>query len=141
YDPGTIVMHRHAGRGQKFKHKTNLLVGTGADVAILRINLEFRQIEFAGAKLDMLNVQNGEIHVAKASRMQIGDQWEYDRKYATESIALGKEGWCNFYLSSDGFRDQPGGADGKKMGSKRMVELITSNCGQPMVQQKKNLQK
>lgn len=140
-DPGTILRYLHHRIGVKFKERKNLQVGTGADVGVLKINLEVREIEFAGAKTDLIHIQEGVMNLVKADRLQIGDLWDYQHQYQTRQVPL-KEGLkSNFYLASDGFKDLMGGDAGKKLGKKKVQEILEGNYGQSMMVQKENILK
>ena len=138
-DPGTILRYLHHKIGVKFKKRENLQVGTGADVGVLKINLAVRKIEYAGAKTDLFHVQDGNLEVIKADRMQIGEMWEYPHHYNTRNVPLMDGVKSNFYLSSDGFKDLMGGPEGKKLGKKQMNEIIESQYGKSMMEQKEDV--
>ena len=140
-DPGTILRYLHHKIGTKFKKRENLQVGTGADVGVLKINLEIRKIEYAGAKTDLFHVQGGKLEVIKADRMQIGEMWEYPHHYNTRNVPLTDGVKSNFYLSSDGFKDLMGGTDGKKLGKKQMNDIIEGQYGKSMMEQKEDILK
>ncbi len=140
-DPGTILRYLHHNIGVKFKKKDNLQVGTGADVGVLKINLLVRKIEYAGARTDLFHVQDGKLEVIKADRFQIGEMWDYPHHYNTKNVALADGVKSNFYLSSDGFKDLMGGAEGKKLGKKKMNDVIEEQYGISMIEQKEQILK
>lgn len=140
-DPGTILRYLHHKIGVKFKKKDNLQVGTGADVGVLKINLEIRKIEYAGAKTDLFHVQNGKLDIIKADRMQIGEMWEYPHHYNTRNVPLMDGVKSFFYLSSDGFKDLMGGPEGKKLGKKKAYDVLEEQNGISMMEQKEKILK
>ena len=75
----------------------------------------------------------------KADRMQIGEMWEYPHHYNTRNVPLMDGVKSNFYLSSDGFKDLMGGPEGKKLGKKQMNEIIESQYGKSMMEQKEDV--
>ncbi len=135
-DPAEILIHLHNEIKTKFEEKTNLQVGTGADVGIVRISMLARELTFAGAKMDLLQVTNGEMETVKADRMQVGEMWDVDRSYNNVPISLDGAQGSKFYLSSDGLRDLFGGPEGKKLGKKNVQGMLELNFEYPMARQK-----
>ena len=139
-DPGQILEQLHDIIKTKFAGKKKLQVGSGADVGILKIDTLVRKIEYAGAKMDLMHVFNGELQVVKSDRLQIGDLFEYDHKYTTQNVDLDPKIKSNFYLSSDGLKDLIGGEEGKKFGKTQVKSLMEDNYQAPMATQKENFQ-
>ncbi len=139
-EPGEILMQIHAEVKTKFEGKENLQVGSGADVGIVKIGMAERYMEFAGAKMDLFQVKDGEMELIKADRMQIGDLFDYEHNYKTVRLDLVDKGIYNFYLSSDGFKDLLGGEAGKKLGKVGVKTLLEANFGKPMMEQKKEIE-
>jgi hypothetical protein len=76
------------------------------------------------------------IEEIKPSKQPIG-QFEHSVPFETTSRQLEKED--TIYLFSDGFADQFGGDNGKKMMSKRMKEIILSIQHEPLIKQRQLL--
>ena len=135
-DPGTILRYLHHKIATKFSDREKLQVGTGADIGLLKINLAIRHVEFAGAKVDLMHVKNGQMEIVKADRMQIGEMFEMQHTYQTSTIVLEEGVKSNLYLSSDGFRDLMGGDKNKKLGKKMVADVILEHAHKPILDQK-----
>jgi serine phosphatase RsbU (regulator of sigma subunit) len=123
-DPGEILARLHEEFKKKFEGKKNLQVGTGADLGLVKIGFTEMGMEYAGAKMDLLRVQDRQLEVIKADRLQIGEMFEYEHSYTTQKIPIDFSNRSNFYLMSDGFKDLMGGPDNKKLGKNKMQELL-----------------
>lgn len=135
-DPGNILRYLHSKIAAKFKDKDNLQVGTGADVGVLKINLSVREVEYAGAKIDLYHYREGDLELIKGNRMQIGEMFEYERSYETHSLTLLPDVKSNIYFASDGFKDLIGGPKDKKLGKSGVNDIFQANTGKPLLQQK-----
>lgn len=124
-DPGDILMSLHSQIEEQFKNKEQRLVGCGADVGIIRIDVEKENlIQYAGAKMDLIQVRNGELERFKANKRQIGETFDYPRDYKTEQYEVASDGKTRFYLYSDGVTDFFGGPDDKKFSFKNLKPLL-----------------
>lgn len=111
----------------------------GMDIAICAIDHESNYIEYSGAFNSLYIVRNGELLETKANRMPIGRYLKKDKDPFTNHKIKIEKGDA-VYLFSDGFPDQFGGPDNKKIGSKRFKELFVSLAGQSMDKQKEKLE-
>lgn len=136
-DPGKILSALHAQIKEKFEGKKNLQIGSGADVGVAKVDLMTRRIEYAGAKMELLMVENEELSTIKPARIQVGDHFEVEHQYETKVIEVQSPKKVNFYLSSDGFKDLFGGFEAKKLGKTKVKELLEKSYSHPMQKQKK----
>jgi serine phosphatase RsbU (regulator of sigma subunit) len=135
----------------------------GMDISIVLIDKQKQIFEYAGAMNPLYYIQNGELHEIKADKFPIGgSQKEKERTFTKHEIQLrmrnDKSGIWNevqnienqqptvtnhqqtvFYLCSDGFQDQFGGAQGKKFMVKKFRELLFTIHHLPMYEQKQIL--
>jgi len=95
----------------------------GMDIAICAIDKENKTMEFAGAHNPILYVQNGEMMVIKGDKISVGEQWPKKMKRHTNHT-ISVEEPTTFYLFSDGFQDQFGGANGKKFMRAKFYRLL-----------------
>jgi ligand-binding sensor domain-containing protein/serine phosphatase RsbU (regulator of sigma subunit) len=115
----------------------NLDVGVsndGMDMVICEFNLKNRHVRFASAMRPVILVLNGEPNYIKGNRSSVGGM-AFTEKYFIDQEYYLSEGDA-LYLFSDGFPDQFGGKDGKKMKVARFKKLIESVIGLPMEEQK-----
>ncbi len=138
-EPGKILEKLHHEIREKFEGKKNLQVGTGADVGIVRIGTQVMEMEYAGAKMELLQVTNGELNIIKPDRMQIGEMFDFPHDYKTIPMDVSSLMGSKFYLSSDGLKDLFGGPSSKKLGKEKVKELLESNYMNHMAKQKEEI--
>lgn len=97
-------------------------VNEGFDLAICLINPEAQRITFASAKRPLLLYSNGTLQEVKGDKMPIGGT-QYGQKMFNEHTIYYNSG-DTFYLFTDGFTDQFGGANNEKFKIHRLRELL-----------------
>jgi len=110
----------------------------GMDVALMIIDWNNMNVEFAGANNPLFIYRNSELIELKADKMPIGIHTRADLPFANQSEKLIKGDML--YAFTDGFPDQFGGPDGKKFmirNFKRTLEFINLK---PMEEQKSILE-
>lgn len=107
----------------------------GIDISIIRLNQNSNLLEFAGARssICLLN-KSGDFTRIRGSIFSVGGEAVRVRKsFLKHSINLSE--FQSFYMYSDGFSDQFGGKDIKKMTFKRFNEKLIENMYLPMKEQ------
>lgn len=94
----------------------------GMDIAICSINLNTLFCRFAGAHIPMFLIRGGELLEFEASKESIGGRNDSEKVFLMNELNLQK-GDC-IYFTTDGYIDQFGGNNGKKLMRKRWKELI-----------------
>lgn len=108
----------------------------GMDISI--ISISDNQLQYAGAHRPLFIVSNRELQEIKANKFSIGGiQQEENRTFTNHIVTLQKND--ALYLSSDGFADQFGGINGKKLMTKTFKELLISIQNKKMNEQKEFL--
>ena len=102
----------------------------GMDISLVVIDLAAKQLEFAGAYNSLYIVRGEEVLEMKADRMPIGIYQDRNDLFTTKTMAM--ENGDTLFMQSDGFEDQFGGPDGKKLKSKAFKELLMKLRGLPM---------
>lgn len=106
----------------------------GMDGAFCYVDLENKQLTFAGANTPLLYVEDGHLHHIKPDKHSIGYVHSgLDLTFTNQTLEL-KEG-MRFYLTTDGIIDQIGGEKRIAFGKKRLMEVIYENHMKPMVEQ------
>ena len=103
----------------------------GCDAAMVRIDREYRVLEFAGAKLGLLHLKpDGEVERIQPSRVSLGYQQPPKEAPALQRITYAPG--SIFVLVSDGFTDQIGsdGESRRAYGNRRLTELLQHSRGQ-----------
>lgn len=113
-------------------------VNDGMDIAVLKIDLKGKTLEYAGANRPLYHVKNKQLTEIKATKAAIGGSvLGYEKKF--ESTALKLQAGDMVYLSTDGFADQFGGAKNKKITTKKFKGLLETIAEQPLPEQEKYL--
>lgn len=138
-DPGTVLRYLHHKIESKFNHKDNTKVHPAADLGLIKVNLSVRKVEYSGAKIDLMQMQEGRLKIINGDKMPIGDLLEYPHGYQTEQVPLKEGVKSDFYLTTDGFRDLIGGPQDKRLGRKGIYELLKTTHGRSMILQKEKV--
>lgn len=109
----------------------------GMDIALVVLNTENNQLQYAGAYNPLYIVRNQEIIEEKPDRMPIGVHARDKEAFTNHVLSLEKGD--QLYIFTDGFADQFGGPNGKKMNYKRFKELILDNQNLASSDQRENL--
>lgn len=119
--------------GQKGKVKE---VHDGMDGSIISYDVENKIIDFAGAFNGIYLVTDGIIQEYKGDRMPVSYQ-DKMKEFTLQKIPVKKGDVIYFF--TDGYQDQFGGTNRKKMGSSKFKEILLSLYQKPMESQKKIL--
>jgi serine phosphatase RsbU (regulator of sigma subunit) len=95
------------------------------------------KVQFSGAYRPMFIIRKGavEIEEIKATKRAIGGFTEEEKEFIVNELSLNRGDI--FYIFSDGYADQFGGADGKKLTTRKFKELLLSLKDKPMAEQQK----
>ncbi len=110
----------------------------GLDISVCALNTKTRELDFAGANNSLYLIRNNRLHEYKGDRMPVGYYLKMD-KFSYIKIKLQKND--QVYMSSDGFPDQFGGSEGKKLKRKRFKEMLLEISILPMYSQGEKLEK
>lgn len=105
----------------------------GMDASIITVNFKTNTLLYAGAYRALWRVRNGELEETKATKVAVGGFTPNEQVYTLEHFDL--EPGDRFYMSTDGYADQFGGAKGKKFKVKAMKNLILEHYAKPMSEQ------
>ncbi|MCP4458552.1 MAG: hypothetical protein GY816_11095 [Cytophagales bacterium] len=131
---GSILQFLHAEVQAKFKNKANILLNTNANIGIVKLNTQSKEMEFAGANMDLFQITGDKAQIIEGEKHQVGETG--DKKLAYSSITLENPDKSSFYLCSSGVLNLIGGKDYKKLTSQRLSKLFRTNSGHLMDQQK-----
>lgn len=93
-------------------YQSSEITRDGMDVAILRLDLNHKKIEFAGANNPLYYIRNDELNIIKGDRKPIELFQSTKNLYTNHEIEI-KKGDC-YYIFTDGFPDQFGGNNESK---------------------------
>ncbi|MDZ4665488.1 MAG: SpoIIE family protein phosphatase [Bacteroidota bacterium] len=112
-------------------------VKDGMDISLCAINIKTHQIAWAGANNPLWYVSNDQLTEIKATKQPVGKSDHY-KNFTTHILNLAKGSLV--YLFTDGYADQFGGPKGKKFMYKQMADIILSNQGLEMGDQRNRLE-
>jgi CheY-like chemotaxis protein len=110
----------------------------GMDMSLCIIDLENKQMQFAGAHNPAFIVREGKPIILEADKMSIGICRDTDTSFSNQHMELKINDAV--YISSDGFYDQFGGPKGQKMLSGTFRKYLQEIYHKPMSEQKQLLE-
>lgn len=133
-EPAEILTELNLGIKLAFKQSAREFdTHKGMDVALCSINLNTREVNFAGALRPLYVIKKGAFSEIEGDRSSISGTSEDNFRYTANKLKLEKDD-C-IYLFSDGFADQFGGPKGKKFMTGRMKDLLIENSNLSMKEQ------
>jgi ligand-binding sensor domain-containing protein len=120
-----ILLHRH----------NDIETNDGMDIAVVEIHLPTRRIRIASAKRPVYLFLNGQFTEYKGNRRSIGDKSANQTNNPFNNIVYSGQKGDLIYLFSDGYSDQFGGINGKKMMTTGVKDLISNMIRIPMKEQ------
>jgi PAS domain S-box-containing protein len=130
-EPGKILDLLDEGVTTTLRQDEDATTKDGMDIALCKINLNNREVEYAGAHRPLYIVKAGAMEEIKGNKFPIGGGiFKNQTNFTNHKLKLGKGD--SLYFSSDGFPDQFGGPEIRKFGPKRVREIIERINQMPM---------
>jgi serine phosphatase RsbU (regulator of sigma subunit) len=137
-DPAAILQELNEGIVDALRQKETFSHG-GMDIALCVFDLEHNRLEFAGANRPLILIRRFEMESIRPDKLPIGGFFpEENRKFSKQVLNIEKGD--RIYLYSDGYADQFGGTDGKKIMTRKFKDLILSIHDSPMRSQEQTLE-
>ncbi|MCK6616636.1 MAG: PAS domain S-box protein [Cyclobacteriaceae bacterium] len=122
-DPGVILDLLDEGVTKTLRQDEDASTKDGMDIALCKINMNTREVEYAGAHRPLYIMKGGAMDEIKGNKFPIGGGiFKNQTNFTNTKIKLDKGD--SIYFSSDGFPDQFGGPEGRKFGPKKIREII-----------------
>jgi PAS domain S-box-containing protein len=122
-DPGIILDLLDEGVTKTLRQDEDASTKDGMDIALCKINVQTREVEYAGAHRPLYIMKGGLMDEVKGNKFPIGGGiFKNQTNFTNTKIKLDKGD--SIYFSSDGFPDQFGGPEGRKFGPKKTREII-----------------
>lgn len=102
--------------------KSKEQVKDGMDISLIKLNISTKTAEWAGANNPLYILRNKEIEIIKADRQPIG-YMENSTPFTNHTFTLNRRD--HIYLFTDGYADQFGGDDDKKLGYKEYRDQLS----------------
>ena len=107
----------------------------GMDICLCKINLETKEVVYAGAHRPLYVMRNGVLEEIKGNRFPIGGGiFKNQTSFSSSTLKLNQGD--SIYFCSDGYCDQFGGPQGKKFGTKQLRDIISKIHTLPMKEAK-----
>ncbi|MEM9325118.1 MAG: SpoIIE family protein phosphatase [Bacteroidota bacterium] len=119
---GSILQFIHREIQTRFKDKENIQLNTGAHLGIIKLDIEERAMEFAGARMDLVRELHGEVERVAGDDYQIGELTDEKQEYASNAVEL-KPG-STYYIATDGTTRIIGGPNYKRFGKPQFDEMV-----------------
>lgn len=136
--PAEILEQMHQEIIMRLHKEHNRLIDS-MELGVLVINRTCNIAYYAGAGIPLYYVQNQQLYVVKVDKYDVGSN--FPDKDTFEQCKIILEEPIYFYLASDGFKDQFGGKENKKFGSKRFKAALQEVSSFPAENQKQLLSK
>lgn len=142
--PGRIIEELNIGLKGALRQSGETGTRDGMDISVLTLPTDYHQhetikVEYAGANrpLWIIKDKSGEVIEYKATKHAVGGFTPDDQPFANNEIELSRKD--TLYLFSDGYADQFGGTNHKKMMTKRFKDILLEINPMDMQQQKEYL--
>jgi len=139
-NPAIILRHLHREllRILRFQ-KEEYRYYEGMDASLCVVDEENKIIQFCGARHHMHFAHNGRIKKIAGSKFTIGAAEQTQVHKSLELVEVPYEKGDTFFLTSDGYVDQFGGPNDKKMMGKRFTEALKNVLDLPPMRQREAL--
>ncbi|MBU0994400.1 MAG: SpoIIE family protein phosphatase [Proteobacteria bacterium] len=95
----------------------------GLDAAVCFVNTKQRTLSYAGSRLPLYYTKGNTLNIIKGDKMSIGyKKSSADFSFKRHDIPI--EDGASFYLATDGYVDQLGGPNRRRLGSKVFKDLL-----------------
>ena len=105
----------------------------GIDISLCAYNLDDNSLQFSGAFNNLYLIRDGKLTIHKGVRNPIGF-FPRERNFSSTTIQLQTNDLV--YLMTDGFQDQNGGPEGKRITSRVALDLLKTIQHLPLEKQK-----
>lgn len=130
-EPGKILDLLDEGVTTTLRQDEDSTTKDGMDIALCKINLNAGEVEYAGAHRPLYIMKNNAMEEIKGNKFPIGGGiFKNQTNFTNHKFQVSKGD--SIYFSSDGYPDQFGGPEGRKLGPKRVRETIEGVYKLPM---------
>jgi serine phosphatase RsbU (regulator of sigma subunit) len=105
---------------QKLNSGNDKTATDGMDMTLCRLNLNTKELTYAGAKNDLYRYSKNELELLPVTKYSIG----YEAEHVFTQSAVQLQSGDMLWLFTDGYCDQKGGSEGKKFMRTRWKELL-----------------
>lgn len=141
--PGRILTSFHDAFCERMKARSSDPQMYGFDAGVVTVDRKAGTLWFSGAKEDLYHIRHGECRIVRGTRQSIelpSMQSGASACPVFEEVTIDIQPGDQFYLSTDGVRDQFGGTRNRKLGRKRFSDLLTHHAHLPLGERKQAIQ-
>ncbi len=109
----------------------------GMDISLCAFNPQTKVLHFSGANNPIYYFRNEALHIIKGDRMPIGISGNEEKSFTNHRVQLKEKDML--YIFSDGYADQFGGPNGKKLKTNGFKDLLTLYHTKNLKEQKESL--
>jgi serine phosphatase RsbU (regulator of sigma subunit)/ligand-binding sensor domain-containing protein len=132
------ILHELNKSVQKALNQSNNATRDGMDISICLLDKAQQELTFAGAKGQLVYVEDRKAHRVKGDSTSIGGEYApLDTQYSEQTLSTAN--MQSVYLFSDGYQDQFGGPDGKKFMSANFRKMMVAIQEMPVEEQRSHL--
>ena len=130
-EPGKILDFLDEGVSITLRSDDDSGTKDGMDISLCKINVEEREVIYAGAHRPLYVVKGGVLQEIKGNKFPIGGGiFKNQTNFTSNKIKLDKGD--SIYFCSDGYCDQFGGPNGRKFGTRQLRDIISKVHAMPM---------
>jgi hypothetical protein len=133
HEPHIILekMHQEIIRGLK---KAESQINDSMEIAVVSVSRNVPIVTYAGAGIPLYYIKNKELQTIVPDKASIGYITETQQTFTPHSIQIDAK--TQFFISTDGYKDQFGGEQNKKFGTKQFKNLLVEIADMPLQAQK-----
>lgn len=136
FSPGEALDLVRINLGKLFRSGESLQIKDGMDVGFGVVDVEAKQIQYSGAKMNAYILRDSKWTELKGSKQHVGF---VENPVPFENVIFDYKEGDQLYLFTDGFVDQFGGSHNKKYLKRRLMDYIVSISEEPMEVQREML--
>jgi serine phosphatase RsbU (regulator of sigma subunit) len=137
-DPGEILSSLNKLMIRTLRQKEGSRMRDGMDLSLIVLNQDSGSLNFSGALSSMYIAYKNDIAFYPGSRHSVGGHLE-DVKKTFDTTQIDLQKGSTIYLYTDGYIDQFGGPEGKKLMKRRFAAFLESIQNLPLGEQKNAL--
>ncbi len=134
---GSILQFVHREVQARFKNKNNILLNTNANIGIVKLNMKTKEMVFAGANMDLIQITNGKAKIIKGDNKQVGETGEQHIAYSSNTLTEVEQ--SSFYLCSSGVNNLIGGKAYKNLKQEDLSRFLTTLSGLDLMLQRESI--
>lgn len=133
-----ILLFAHQEITQLLRQEEENSVKDGMDAGICMIDTRSKTVEFAGARIPLVYIGQGQLNWLKGDKFSLGGSSLESMQFTKHKIVVLHP--MQFYLFSDGVEDQFGGYNHGKFGRQRVKDILQRFHHLPFSEQKQNIE-